>query len=177
MAVNKNFQDEEKRAAAKQTHTSWACPRCGKTVHISRKYCNCHAKLGGNSVTVSEKLPEIGPCNFETDDLNCNDCPENCMYCASFGLPETNKAGFGGKGCQHNMRTARCYCCQAQVKISIKLSSVAFSEIIREAIEKRKADEKANEVKNVCLRAADIIFDEMTEPVTARINRARERAG
>ncbi|MDR1315371.1 MAG: hypothetical protein LBK13_00745 [Spirochaetales bacterium] len=178
MAANKEFQDEEKKEAAKQTRFMLVCPSCGKTVDMKRRYCDCHADLCNANATASANPPEVGRCNFESPNLTCNDCPEDCMYCASFGEPETNRAGFGGQDCRHKKTgTARCNCCQFQVKIGIKLGSVNFLEFVSGVLEKRRAAGKAEEGKNPWLEAADIIRGYMENPILNRISRERERAG
>jgi hypothetical protein len=163
--------DNQKNKEKAKTNVMWVCPSCGKTVHIRRKYCVCHTDLGRAKVRVSEEPPEIKQCNFEAEGLHCGDCPEDCMYCASFGFPRTNNAGFGGKDCRYKSDKARCYCCQAQVKLAIKLGEVNFSEIIGGVLEKKEGAE------NLYFKAAGFIHDEMVKPVLARINRERERAG
>jgi hypothetical protein len=121
---------------------------------------------------MSEDPPEINPCNFETEDLHCGDCPENCKYCASFGIAQTNRAGFGGKECRHKTtETARCYCCQIQVKLALKIGGKKFSELVKWFLERKDEEE------NVCVRTAVYIHDEMVKPVLARIDREREQAG
>jgi predicted CopG family antitoxin len=168
------MDDGKGKTQAAQPKPVWVCPSCKKTVHISRRYCNCHTGLIHADIKESADRPAIGPCNFETEGLNCGDCPEDCMYCFGFGLPKTNKFGFGGTDCRHNNGTTRCYCCQAQVKVAIKLSETSFSEIVRDVTEKRRAardaGEEAGEVKNRCFEIADTIRDMMTERVQARIN-------
>jgi hypothetical protein len=163
---------EETKKQAKKLNTMWVCPNCGKTLHIKRRYCNCHASLDRAKVRISEELPEIGPCNFESSGLNCNDCPENCMWCASFGFPETDNQGFGGKDCRNNKGTTRCFCCQAQVKLALKIAAVDFSELLREALTKKESG-----AENVFYKTADFINSEMCKPVLARIQQAREKAG
>jgi hypothetical protein len=178
MAANSNYQDEGKKTPAKQAILMNICPSCGKTVDLSRRYCNCHADIRQAATTASYNRPDIGPCNFESPGLTCNDCPEDCMYCSSFGEPKINSAGYGGKDCRHKITgTAKCYCCQAQVGVAIKLDPVNFLKLAREVLQKRREEGKAEEGKNVFLQAADVIREEMEKPILARINQYRERAG
>jgi hypothetical protein len=100
------------------------------------------------------------------------------MCCASFGEPEINSAGFGGKDCRHKTTgKAKCYCCQEQIDIALNLKTVNFSKLAREVMEKQRAEGKAEDEKNVFLQAADIINDEMTKPIRNRINMRREQVG
>jgi hypothetical protein len=112
-------ENAEKKAV--KLHTVWVCPKCGETVHEDRQYCDCHADLSGAKARISKNPPEIGRCNFETSRFSCNDCPEGCAWCASFGELVTNRAGFGGKDCLHHGGTARCYCCQSQIKLGFEI--------------------------------------------------------
>lgn len=161
MAVGKT-----ERAAA-ETRPLRVCPSCGKTAHIGRKYCDCHADLRRAGVIQSAALPEVGPCNFEAPGLHCGDCPENCMYCASFGQPKTNNAGFGGKACRHRAGTARCYCCRSQTDLAEKLGGVYFSAIIGEIRARNEGSE------NLFAKAASIMREEIAKPILARINQRR----
>ncbi|MDR3173382.1 MAG: hypothetical protein LBU19_03950 [Treponema sp.] len=170
MASNRNFHDGG--GEAKKAHAVLVCPSCGKTAHISRKYCGCHADLSRAKAAMSEEPPEAGPCNFETEGLHCGDCPEGCRRCASFGHPQTNGAGFGGEDCRHNAGTARCGCCQAQVKIAIKLGKTDFTELIKGLLEKRAPGSP----ENIYGEIAGFIRSGMVKPVLARINREREKA-
>jgi hypothetical protein len=168
------------QAAKQSVFLMWICPSCGKTVDMSRRYCNCHADVRHAKITASANLPEIGPCNFETERLNCNDCPEDCMYCASFGEPETNSDGYGGKDCRHRFGSAKCYCCQAQIDLALALrDEMNVSQLVQDVLERRKAAGKPEDAggKNIWLEAADVIRDQMEEPVLNRINQYRERAG
>jgi hypothetical protein len=99
------------------------------------------------------------------------------MYCPSFGEPGTNGAGYGGKECQHNSGRAKCYCCQAQVDVALKLDPVNFLKLAREVLQEQREEGKAEEEKNVFLQAADVIRYEMTKPVLKRISRRLEQAG
>jgi hypothetical protein len=184
MAFNNNYQDGEtlaKKAAAQPVRTMWICPQCGKTVDMSRRYCNCHAWLGRATTTASADLPEVKPCNFETKGLNCSDCPKDCLYCASFGEPAINSDGYGGKDCQHRFGSAKCYCCQAQIEIDIswKTHNIDFSQLTRKVLEGRRAEGKPEDLagKNIFLEAADVIRAQMEEPVLNRIKQKWERAG
>jgi predicted CopG family antitoxin len=91
------------------------------------------------------------------------------MWCPSFGLAHTNNSGFGGKDCRHIIGIARCYCCQAQVKLALKTGEVNFAELIRGFLEKKEG------AADVYAKAAGFIHDEMVKPVLARIHRERER--
>jgi hypothetical protein len=154
----------------------YICPLCGKTVDMSRRYCNCHANLREATVMESADLLEVKPCNFESPGLNCSDCPEDCMYCASFGEPETNRAGFGGQDCRHKITgKAKCYCCKSQAELALNLGTVSFSQLAREVMEKRRAEGKAEEGKNVFLKAAEIIREQMEKPILDQIKQKWER--
>jgi hypothetical protein len=176
VATNTNFQDGKKRDEGKKTHLTLVCPSCGKTAHIDRKYCDCHADLRHAAVTTSLDPPDVGPCNFEAPGLHCGDCPEACMYCASFGLPQTNGSGYGGKDCRHNLGIAKCHCCQSQITIAINLRSVSLSKIISEVRKEKEVAEK-EEAENLFARAASVIYDEITKPILFRISQKRVRAG
>jgi hypothetical protein len=166
MAANRTFQEEAVNTAErKKQHTVWVCPKCGKTVHADRRYCDCHADLSCATARLTKNLPEIGPCNFETSGLNCNDCPEDCAWCASFGDPTTNKRGFGGKDCQHNAGTARCYCCQAQVKLGLEIGESSLSEIMGKI---------TSETQITFADVAEFIQEKREKPILARIRRKRE---
>jgi hypothetical protein len=183
-----NDDDKEDLTPKIKTYLMHICPACGKTVDMSRRYCNCHASLIRATTTVSVNSPEVKPCNFESPGLNCSDCPEDCMYCASFGEPATNSAGYGGKDCRHKTTgKSKCYCCQSQVDLALGFGGVnfttLFSEILAERRSKRNsgvdldvAKEEAEE-KNIYLEAADVMRHEMEKPVLNRINRKWERAG
>jgi hypothetical protein len=161
-------------AAAVKQHFMSVCPSCGKTVHISRNYCNCHARLYRQTVILSEKQPDIGPCNFESPGLTCNDCPENCKWCASFGSSGMNNQGFGGKDCRYNDGSVRCFCCQAQVKIATDLGKADFSGLFTEAMKKQKPEGEGG--KNILHQSSDFISEEMKKPVLNRINHYKEQA-
>jgi hypothetical protein len=163
-----------KKQEAPKTYFVSVCNSCGKTAHISRRFCSCGAELGNAKSFNSSRPPDNGPCNFETRGLSCNDCPEDCLPCAGHGIPQTDFSGFGGKGCRYRVGSARCYCCQQQVEIAIKLGTVEFSEIISEVMAKRRADGGTSGKKNIFLEAADVIREEMTKPVLARIQRYEE---
>jgi hypothetical protein len=153
-------ENGEKKAVT--LHTVWVCPGCGKTVHAGRRYCDCHADLASARARLTEKPPESGPLNFETSRISCDDCPENCAWCAGFGDLVTNKRGFGGKDCRHNNGAARCYCCQAQVKIGLIINEKSIFEIM-------------GTITTETLKTmADVIQDEMEKPVLARIRHRRE---
>jgi hypothetical protein len=169
MASNKAFEKEA--AAVKKLNTMWVCPSCGKTVHISRKHCNCHARLLRASVKISGEDPEIGPCNFEAPGLTCNDCPEDCKWCFSFGVLETNKAGFGGKDCRYNNGSVRCYCCQSQARITLDIVKADFTGLASFILKKQKGEE------NPFHGMADCIRDAMTRPVLNRIQQRMGEAG
>jgi hypothetical protein len=173
--------EKKEKAPEQQFRLMHICPACGKTVDMSRSYCDCHASLREASVTASANSPEVKPCNFESPGLNCSDCPETCMPCASYGLPEANRAGFGGKNCWHKKTgTALCYCCEAQTKLAIDLrDNVSFSQLAREVLERRRAEGKPENLagKNVFLEAADINRELMEQPVLDRINQKLEQAG
>jgi hypothetical protein len=168
-----NDEDKENREETKKqpTYTTWVCPHCGKTVHIGRKFCNCHTSLSRAKVRISKEQPEIGPCNFETSGLNCNDCPEDCKLCPSFGLPETNIKGFGGEGCTYRANTTRCSCCQFQVKLAIKIPIADFTKLVRKVVAKQGKQE------DVFLTIADQVREELERFVLARINQEREMVG
>jgi hypothetical protein len=151
-------------AGEKKTYSMWVCPNCGKTVHLDRVYCDCRADLLQACISTSENTPEIDHCNFETANLSCADCPEDCAWCASFGEPRTKKNGFGGKNCRYRSDISRCYCCQAQVKLANKITEeMNFSGLLTTAEMMRKM--------------ADYIRTKREEPVLARIRQNRERAG
>jgi hypothetical protein len=182
MAANSNYQDGEKKEAAKQARLMWVCPACKKTVDMSRRYCNCHADLREAATIASVNSPEVGPCNFEAPGLTCYDCPEDCMYCPSFDSPVTNSAGFGGQNCRHNKTgTAKCCCCQAQIKIGIdwQAHNISFSRLAMKVMEGRRANGQAENLagKNIWFEAADFISEEMKKPVLNRIKQRLDRAG
>jgi hypothetical protein len=174
-----------------KTYSLWVCPSCGKTTHLSRKYCDCHADLCHASGKTDSKLPEVGPYNFEVPGLHCGDCPEACMYCASFGESQMNSAGFGSKDCRHKtIVTAQCYCCQSQIKLAAEFTAVNFMELIGEILAQRRAkaaedknqgeteeEEETEEEKNVFFKAADFIRDAMAKPVLDRIRQAEDWTG
>jgi hypothetical protein len=163
MATNKTFQEEEKKKEAVKPHTVWVCPGCGKTVHADRQYCGCHTDLSGARARLSKTPAEIDRRNFETSRVSCDDCPEYCAWCASFGDLTTNKRGFGGEGCQHNNGRARCYCCQGQVKLGLRIGEGRISAIMGNITAKN-------------LRTmAEVIQEEMEKPVLARIRHDREQ--
>jgi hypothetical protein len=157
--------DDNDEKKTERLYDMWVCPNCGRTVHISRSYCDCHADITSAMVKQSKTPPEIGPCNFETSRLCCNDCPETCKWCPSFASPEPNKKGFGGKDCRHSGSSARCYCCQAQVKIGISLGKAGISKTM------------GNMTSKSLHIMAGIIQEKVEEMVLARINREREKAG
>jgi hypothetical protein len=102
------------------------------------------------------------------------------MYCASFGDPVTNNAGYGGKDCQHRFGSAKCYCCQAQIDLGIDFrDNVNFSQLARDVLERRRAEGKPENAAggNVFLEAANIIRELREEPVLNRIKQKWERAG
>jgi hypothetical protein len=168
MAANKNFQNETEKA--KRLNSMWVCSKCGKTVHIGRKFCNCHNFLSGSEVLMSENSPEIDICNFETDRLTCADCPEICTWCASFGVIHTNERGFGGRDCRHRNNDARCFCCQAQVEIGLGINEINFGDFV-------SRDAENTGKKSLMKELADVIQARMEKPVLARINGKREKAG
>jgi hypothetical protein len=156
-------KDDEKKTVKK--HSVWVCPNCGKTVHYSRLYCVCRCNLSRAASMMAEEPPEIGRCNLETSGLSCDDCPENCAWCAGFGESSTNKQGFGGQDCRHHGETSKCYCCQAQVKIGLEIGGNSISGIIGNATSER-------------LRTmADVIREKTEKLVLARIHRAKGMAG
>jgi hypothetical protein len=159
-------EDDGKKAV--RLNTVWVCPKCGATVHADRRYCDCHADLSGAAARLTKDPPDIGRCNFETSGLNCGDCPEDCAWCASFGEPVTNRQGFGGKDCRHNAGTARCYCCQYQVKISLRIGESGLGGIMK-IITSEKGVTFAD--------AAEYIQAEMEKPVLARISHRMGKAG
>jgi hypothetical protein len=176
MATNKNFQDGPGGEVSPKPGIVRVCPSCGKTAHLDRKYCDCHADLRNAGATYSAKLPEVGPCNFEAPGLHCGDCPERegCRYCASFGEPRLNKDGFGGEECRH--RTAgskRCSCCLWQVKLALQIRRADFSGTFK--AQSRDADNRLERAPNLFFHAASKIYDDMTRQVLARIEQAQER--
>jgi hypothetical protein len=174
MAVNKNYQSEETKEAEPQTRVMWACPSCGKKAHISRRRCDCGAVLRGAATVVSAKPPDCGPLNFEAPGLSCNDCPEGCPYCSSFGIPETNVDGFGGEECRRRTAgAARCSCCRSQAKAAAELGRVDLTAIISD-LRNKGADEAAG--NTLYAKAAGIIREAITRPILARIDQAMERA-
>jgi hypothetical protein len=158
--------------AGKTMHAVWVCPRCGKTVHTSREYCNCHKSLLRASATVSER-PDIGPCNFETANLNCNDCPagQDCKWCPSFGYPKTNGEGFGGLDCRYRTGKTQCYCCRDQIKLALEIDNDNIADMIKSIVSKEPGK------GSVYLDLANHIHAEMEKPVLARINNNQEKAG
>lgn len=167
--------NDRKSEGAKKTAVVWVCPSCGRTAHIDRKYCVCHASLSHAAANTLAEPPEVGPCNFEVPGLCCGDCPEDCMYCASFGLPQTNGAGYGGKDCRHRMGIAKCYCCQSQITIAEKLRTLDFYAIIAE-IRRERQDAEKGAAENLYSQAASIVLGQITNPVLNRIKQ-RELAG
>jgi hypothetical protein len=85
------------------------------------------------------------------------------MWCASFGFPETNDKGFGGKDCRHKTGTPRCSCCRAQVKLALEIGRVDFMKLIREA--SREFENPGNVYRNT----DGFIRSEIEKPVLARI--------
>jgi hypothetical protein len=171
MAANKDYQSEGAPRAAPKTQPAWLCPACGKTAHVSRRFCRCGEALNHAAAAHIAGPPDIGPCNFEIPGLSCDDCPEDCLPCAGYGIPEAAFSGFGGKNCRSHAGTPRCYCCQAQIKIAINLRKQNISEIIGGVLAKRKSGKETGEGKNVFLVAAEIILEETAKPVRARIER------
>jgi hypothetical protein len=172
--------EKKDKAPAKQARLMHICPACGKTVDMSRRYCDCHASLNRAATTVSAEPPEVKPTNFETEGLNCGDCPESCLYCASFGEPAINSDGYGGKDCKHWFGSAKCHCCQAQVDLAIAMrDKVNLSQLVRSVLESRRAAGKAEDLagKNIFLEAADVIREQMEAPVLNRIKQRQEQAG
>lgn len=157
---------------AKKLNSVWICSKCGKTVHIGRRFCVCHNFLSGSKVLMSENSPEIDNCNFETDRVTCNDCPEICDWCASFGKIKTNELGFGGLDCRYRKQDARCFCCQAQVKLGLRIcNEIDLNDFIALAAKKEPGKE------GVMGSLSDFIQTETEKPVWARINQKREQAG
>jgi hypothetical protein len=171
MATNSEFRNDGNREGP-IIYTVWICPRCGKTAHLDRKYCNCHERLNRATTSKSAKPPQVGPCNFEVAGLNCNDCPETCMRCHSFGSSETNSDGFGGEGCRHKDSSPLCHCCRSQAKIMTNFARVNFTGLIKEL----RQDQKM-ESANMFLEIADFVREEISKPALSRIQRAMERAG
>ena len=164
---------EKKEREGPATSLVRVCPSCNKKAHISRRYCDCHADLRDAGVALSADPPEIAPCNFEAPGLCCGDCPADCAYCASFAETKMNSAGFGGEKCRHrNTGTARCYCCQFQVKLSERLRGLAFTEMMDEL----RKEKPALETANLFTRSAAAIYGMMTQHILARIQREEERA-
>jgi hypothetical protein len=170
MGASRNFQDKDDKPREK---AAWVCPQCGKTVHLTRRYCNCRADLRGARVRLSAAPPEVGPCNFESPNITCNDCLIPCAWCAGFGVMETNGNGFGGKGCQHKNTDARCYCCQSQVEIIGKLTAeVNIAQYMHP-----KTGEEPPEFLAMMSSASELALTKMEEPVLARIKHLYEKAG
>jgi hypothetical protein len=140
------------------------CPKCGKTVNISRVYCDCHTFLSEAKVCFSEASPDVKKCNIETANVNCNDCPEDCTWCASFGSPHTNEYGFGGENCGYRKEQTRCFCCQAQIKIGKEIFTLDMNEILTSM-----TAEKLNML-------AELIKSRIERLVIARINQKRPLA-
>jgi hypothetical protein len=163
----------DERESGKPTHTMWVCPQCEKTVHISRQYCRCHKNLARARAAISEKPPDIGPCNFETAKLNCGDCPsgEDCKWCPSFGYPKTNGEGFGGQDCRYRTGKTQCYCCQDQIKLSLTIGKAGISDVIRNIVSKEHGK------GSVYQAMSDHIHAEMEKLVFDRINHEQEKAG
>ena len=175
MAIDSGKEKQE----APKTSVMWTCPSCGKTAHISRRFCDCHAALRRASVKRSAGLPDVGPCNFEAPGLCCNDCPGGCARCASFVEPRMNSDGYGGEECKNKAGTERCSCCQFQIKARRRMATFDFSAYMNEIRERNKAanrEENNEEGKNLFARAADVIYEEITQQILARINREREWA-
>ncbi|MDR1249015.1 MAG: hypothetical protein LBK63_06905 [Treponema sp.] len=171
---------ETKKPDARNMNLLKLCPACGKTAHTSRKYCDCHADLRQATFIESTNPPQVEKINFESPGLTCNDCPEDCKYCFSFAEPDTNRDGFGGKDCRHQMTgTARCYCCQGQVKIAENFHLISFVEVARAVMERRRAEGNAEALdgENLFQEAAGVIWEQMTEPIRNRINQALQRVG
>jgi hypothetical protein len=158
--------ENDNKSNAKQSFTVSVCPNCGKTVHGSRMYCDCHANLSQAKVRITEEPPEIDRCNFETAGLTCADCPETCDWCASFGVDHENSQGFGGIDCLRRKNDARCHCCRAQAKISTELGQFNLAELLKKATNAEQF-----------YKTGDTIAAEMKAPILARINQALERAG
>jgi hypothetical protein len=122
MAISKEFQnqafrDDFLKAAALKRYVK-RCPSCGASVHIDRAYCACHTNVTWLSFGPSALPPEVDECNIDESGFTCNDCEnvKNCKVCASFGRNAKNPQGFGGKDCVYKSETARCICCQAEIK-------------------------------------------------------------
>jgi hypothetical protein len=161
------MDSEEGGGEAQKQYTYWVCPNCGKTVDMRRHYCSCHADLSrSKGVTLSSKPPDVGPCNFETPQITCNDCPEDCAWCPSFAALETNKYGFGGKDCRGRGTTTRCSCCQTQIKIGLDINS---------HVDLGKITENMG-AGNGMGKLAELMWAEMEKPVLARINHRRGQA-
>jgi hypothetical protein len=161
MGISKEYRAENFTPEEPVKTAVWVCPACGKTVHLSRSYCDCHAGLFRAKALLSESSPQIGRCNHESSRVNCNDCPENCDWCASFGRPEKNPRGFGGKTCAYRSKTARCNCCQEEIKLDVYLQQTNLQEIIKP-------------VSLKTLKAMSAVIQEaLDKPVLARILQAK----
>jgi hypothetical protein len=157
---------ERQEANAKKLYSVWVCPKCGKTAHIDRSYCDCHAGLTHAKVRITEDPPDVDRCNFESNGLTCADCPETCKWCASFGVGITNSEGFGGRDClYYSPSSVRCCCCQAQVKLAVEIGKIHFGELMG----KMNAEN--------FYKMANFIGEQMKAPVLARINAQELRAG
>jgi hypothetical protein len=92
--------EQARREAGGRVNYVCGCPQCGKTAPLGRRYCVCRAPLNHAGAREAEK-PELERLNFETAELSCADCPEECVWRMSFGSPLINGRGFGGKECKY----------------------------------------------------------------------------
>ncbi len=110
------------------------CPKCGKKLHVDRRFCACLTDLLREAIFYIEapQSPKmLGKINFETSRFTCEACGANCSYCASYGMDNTNHDGYGGLDCKHRRDEIQCTCC----KILIQNCADKDGDI-REAFEK-----------------------------------------
>jgi hypothetical protein len=164
-----------KKQEAPKTHLVLVCPGCGKTAHETRRRCSCGGDLVHAAGAYSSvRPPDCGPCNFETEGLSCDDCPETCAPCSGYGLPKPGRSGRGGKECRRRTASARCYCCRSQAEIAENLGKENIAAVIGGVLARRRGGGAPLEERNVFFEAADIIRGIIEKPVLARIRRYEE---
>ena len=109
---------DEVRAAQDTKFLVTVCPVCGRTLHGSRRYCECHAFLAHAKSRMTTQPPDLGECNINTEEFTCDECVNNCAVCPM----------FGNLNCASRKDDTRCNCCEQHGKnIQKELNNMRFN--------------------------------------------------
>ena len=91
------------------------CLKCESKIHIEHKYCVCGDDVGKNDIYETETNPNVEKRNLDISGFSCEKCCK-CRYCASYGMKQINRAGYGGLQCKHKRDDIKCKCCELMIR-------------------------------------------------------------